>query len=194
MFNSKALKDSNKEPSKLYLWWIQSAIGDWYYDFTWKWFGNPWFQFKRLCSWYINVFCHDFDFDAHSIYGVLEYKLKRIQNVLINGHSIQEEQDLHALALAIKLATRLKEDRYEERASERIEHKWGKLEIDFVDLNDGSNCSRMISSRPKMVTDEDKEQEWKETKEQYELAYIRKARETKWLFAILAKYIERLWD
>ena len=109
-FQSKALKDyASKKRSKLYSWWIETPVADRYYDFVHKFITNPIYQIRRLYQWYWAVFHFDYDFDFHGMFRIIEYKLKRIEHCLYNGHAIQDPKDLKAIKLAIKLAGRLKD-------------------------------------------------------------------------------------
>lgn len=194
MFDSKALKDFEpKKRSKLYCWWIESKICDRYYDFLWL-FKNPYYQLKKLIEWQINVFKKDHDFDGHSMFAIIEYKLKRIEKCLLNGHAIQETKDLKALKLAIKLAGRLKNDKYEERAYDRIDKKYGEMKTWTEPCKDRSDLLEFKSSRPKVNTEEEKKEEWSFRLEQYRLSEYRKNREEKWMYAILLKYLRVWWD
>jgi hypothetical protein len=192
MFRSKALKEP-KKAHRLYLWWLETRVSGYYYDFVHKFIENPIFQVKRLIQWYLNVFRYDYDFDGHSLFAIIEYKLKRLQNCLINGHAIHDDMDLKALRLAIKLAGRLKEDKYEEIGHDRIERKWGKSTFLFEPIK-GSTSSTMKSSRPGTPTKELEDQCWEETREQYRLADLRMKREERIFYAILHKYLRNLWD
>jgi hypothetical protein len=194
MIQSKALKDFESNPSKLYLWWIETQLADWYYDYSWKFFGKPLSHIKKLWGWYWNVFKDDFDFDGHSLYAIIEYKLKRLEKVLLKGHAIQEPKDMKALKLAIKLAGRLKDDKYEDRGYDRTEKKYGELEMWFEPCNDGTTNSYMRSSRPKVITEVDEAEEIAFRREQYELSEYRMKRETRWLYAILANHLRSWWD
>jgi hypothetical protein len=193
MLQSKALKEC-KEPSKLYLWWIETKISKYYYDFTHKFIKKPIQQVIKLYQWYKNVFKNDYDFDGHALFAIIEYKLMRLQDNLLNGHAYQDPKDLKALKLAIKLAGRLKLDDYDNRAHDRLEKKWGELNISFVPVSGESGYSTMVSSRPKIITEEDKIQERLDCNLQYELAYAKSKREERLLYAILHKYLRNLWD
>ena len=197
MFQSKAIKGPKPEssrPSKLYLWWIQTDISRYYYSFVYKFIENPIFQVKRLCQWYWNVFRFDYDFDGHCLFAIIEYKLKRILPVLEKGHAIQEDNDIKALKLAIKLAGRLKEDIYDMVNYVRHEKKWGELKSWFTPTNDGTGSSYWNSSRPNAVTPEQKEQERADHLANSKSAYARMKREEKWLYDILHKYLRNWWD
>jgi hypothetical protein len=175
-----------REHSKFYLWWIETSLSRWYYDFTWKFFGNPIFQVKRLYQWYVNVFRNDYDFDAHCLFAIIEYKLNRVEKSLLNGLAWQEDRDMKALKLAIKLAGRLKDDKYEEVAWARMDKKWGEIQIDWK--------AQPISSRSKVKTEEDNNLMWADRLKQYELSEKRKKRDERNLYVILHKYINKWWD
>lgn len=193
MLNSKPINlPKTEDYSKLYLWWIQTKLCKWYSDWTWKFFGRPWSLLKKSWDWYRNVWRFDFDFDGHSLFAILEYKLIRLQDCLVNGPAIQMPEDLKALKLAIKLAKRLKENKYEEVGHSRIEKKWGKSIVTFKKLPDGN--SQMNSRRSKAKGKKQQEQAWQESLEQYRLADIRMKREERILYAILHKYLRVWWD
>lgn len=195
MFQSKALKEfTDEKRSKLYGWWVETTISKYYYNFVRNFITNPIFQVKRLLQWYWNVFRFDYDFDGHCLFAIIEYKLKRLQETLTNGHAIQEDQDMKALKLAIKLSGRLKEDKYDLVAYDRINKKYGESKIWFEDCNDGSGNSYMRSSRPKANTDLEKEQERNYTREQYNSCEYKRTREERILYAVLLKYLRRWWD
>ncbi len=194
MFQSKALKNKHKERSKLYLWWIDTWLADKYYNYSWRFFENPLFQIKRLFQWYWNVFQFDHDFDGHGLFAIIEYKLKRVEKCLINGHAIQEPKDLKAIKLAIKLAGRLKDDKYEERGEDRTDQKFGPRKNWSEPIGDGSGSSYLRSSRPKVNTDVEKAEEFAFLRKQYELSDCRRKREERWLYAVLYKYLRNFWD
>lgn len=195
MFQSKALKESyGKTRSKLYMWWLDTTVSDYYYRFTHKFITNPIFQVKRLVQWYWNVFYNDYDFDGHSLFQIIEYKLIRVQKCLVEGHAIQDPKDLKAIKLAIKLAGRLKDDKYEERGYDRVDKKYGESKHWFEPCNDGTTNSYLRSSRPKVNTDAEKEEEIAFRRKQYELSDYRCKREERWLYAILHKYLRNWWD
>ena len=51
MFQSKALKENyGKTRSKLYMWWLDTTISDYYYSFIYKFITNPIFQVKRFIN------------------------------------------------------------------------------------------------------------------------------------------------
>lgn len=197
MFNSKALKEfRNKKRSKLYEWWIESKLVDWYYHYSWKFFGNPWFQIKRLIQWYWNVFRFDYDFDGHCLFAIIEYKLKRIQKALEHGHAIQEDRDMKALNMAIELAGRLKDEyeNYEDPFYRRHDKKWGKMKTWTIPAEDHPGMFIWKHSRSKAKTKKQKKFEIKDFMAMGKSIEAKKKREEKWLYDILFKYLRRWWD
>ena len=194
MFQSKALKDTPKR-SKLYLWWIDTDISDYYYSFMHRFIENPIFQAKRLYQWYVNVFHNDFDFDGHSLFAIIEYKLKRMEKVLVKGHAIQDPKDLRALRLAIKLSGRLKDDGYEMKSYDRFEKKWGRMETWMTPFDRGGEEMFSWHSRnPKAIYEKDKIECRKDRLDMYIAADKKMRREQKWLYAILHSHLRNWWD
>ena len=148
---------------------------------------------KRLYEWYKNVLKDDVDFDAHSLYGIIEYKLKRTQKRLLDNNYVEfSKQELQGLKLAIKLAGRLDQFDYGERGNRKHNAKWGELEIWFTPLPNGNFSFHGM--RPNAIFEKDKKQETKEFREIFQLEDKLHKREQKWLFGILQKYLNRWWD
>jgi hypothetical protein len=197
MHNSKPLKDfdaDDKKLSKLYLWYIESPFCDWIHNFQYKWFHRPYHMILKVLGWYWYIFRFDYDFDGHSIFSILEYKLKRIERSLLNGSAIQEDMDMKALRIAIKLAGRLKEDRYDMLFYDRHAKKWGELKTWFTPCADRKDMSEWHSSRPNANTPEEQEQERKDFRAACNAGDAMSKREQKWFFDILNKYIRVWWD
>lgn len=196
MLRSKPLKDFDiKQRSKLYETVIEPLV-DWYHKAHWATIGKPWSHAKKMWGWYFNVFRWDYDFDSHSIFSIIEYKLIRVQKSLLNGCAWQENRDMKALRLAIKLAGRLKEDKYDERGYNRIDRKYGKAKYWTEPCNDtpGVELYSFKSSRPKVKTKEEEKELSEYSMKQYLLADDRMKREEKLLYSILHKYLRVWWD
>lgn len=148
-------------------------------------------KFQRLYQWN-KLLWNDYDFDAHSIYSLLEHKLKNINHQLITGHAIQEKKDLQALSIAISLAARLREDKYKDITLNRHDKKWGELITWTTPLPNGNFSWN--SRRPNAVFEVQKIQERTELLAAWESAKNRRDREAKWLFSILATRIPTWWD
>lgn len=193
MIDSKQVDLDKEKSSAIYSWWIETPMSDWLHKvrmFFWK----PYNQLRKLIQWQINVFHNDFDFDAHSVFAILEYKLKRVEKSLVNGCAVQEDADMKALRLAIKLAGRLFEDKYDSIVFDRIENKWGELTHWTTPDEDRKGYFEWHTTRANFKTPADEVQERKETKEGMLVAYNKMKREERWLYDILHKYMRRWWD
>ena len=194
--NSKALKDferNYKKTGKLESWWLDCKLHSAIRDIRW-FFVKPYRQLKKLIDWQRNVFKNDYDFDAHCLYAIIEYKLKRVYPILEEGHAIQTQQDIKALRLAIKLAGRLDEDRYNMVEWDRHAKKWGEMKNWFTPVDDGTGNSYWNSSRPNAVTPEEQEKERLEMLAGYVRASAAMKRDEARLYGILSKYLRRWWD
>ncbi len=194
---SKAIKPEFGEepPMKDEPTW-KLKLRSWWYDFfLYRWYSNVDVfirRFKRVVKWGRFMWTN-WDFDAATIFPLLERKLLRIQHCLINGHAIQEDKDLKALRVAIKLANRLSNDYHERKYYDWHERKWGDSVFWFTDTED-KNYKRWNSRRTKVKTKEDEEQEVTDLRKIWEKSPKWEDRDVKWLFAIIAKYYRVWWD
>lgn len=196
MLNSKAIKDfpDSKPRSKLYEWWIETPVYETYHHFVYKYIRNPLFQIKRLYQWYTHVFReNDYDFDFHGIFAIIEFKLKRLRQCMVNGHAVLDPKEMKAISLAIKLAGRLKEDSYDSVASDRIEAKWGEWRSWFTPYGD-EGCSTMHSTYANIKTPEDELQCHMDRRASYIATDKKTKREERNLYDILHKYGRSWWD
>lgn len=124
-YGSKMLKsfvDSNHLEDGLLFWLKEHTI--------WK--------IRSICKRYTERICRsiafarigwlNYDFDANTVWQLLEFKLKRIYPVLLNGNAIQEKEDMDALLEAIALCKRLKEENYDEKYYTAHDEKWGPIQ------------------------------------------------------------------
>jgi len=147
MRNSKAIKPESlkeDEPSwklNLKLWWWDLPPIKAYHNLR-----VTISRLKRVYQW-SKFMWTNWDFDALSIYPLLEYKLKRVQFCLLNGHAVQDPKDLKALRIALKLAKRLSIDYHENKLYYRHERKWGELKTWFTPTERGDGSSYWNSTR-----------------------------------------------
>lgn len=193
MIDSKQLKDEPSAKSRLKEWWLNNDFVTAMHEFHWKWIGKPCSQVKKMAGWYWNVFRYDYDFDGHSLFAIMEYKLIRVQHALNNGYAIHEKKDLKALKLAIKLAGRLKDDKYEQVAHRRHSEKWGDM-IHWMTPRQEDTSFYFHSMRPNAIFADDKVQERKEFMELYLAAQAKSDREERWFYDTLRVYLRRWWD
>lgn len=195
MFDSKAIKDfPDRKRSKLYLWWIETPVCDWYHDIKHKLFIRPYELIAKTLGWYWNVFRTDFDFDFHSIFSIIEYKLKRVEKALLNGCAIHEPKDMKALSVVIKLAGRLKNESYDMESYDRLEKKWGKMISWFTPCEGRPDLSTWHTKHEKENTPEDKVQCWEDRKTLWASAEKKRVRDERNFYAILQKYGRSWWD
>jgi hypothetical protein len=181
MLHSKALKDLELP------WWKNNIV----YDVYHKLIGRPLKRIEHHLG-YLKVLKNDYDWEAYSIYNILSYKLQRVEKALQNGNAEQLEVHMKALALAIKLSNKIKEDNYH-AAYDRHTKKWGEL-ITWSEPTDNPELFTWKSKRPNANTEEEKQQEIKEFLIACEVDDKRQSRDTKIFFNILAKYIPTWWD
>ena len=194
MINSKALKPlEDKKVSRLYSWWINTAFARKYYGLLWT-IKKPFLDLKKMVEWYWNVFRYDYDFDGSCLFRIIEYKLKRVQKVLENGHAIQDAKDMQALRIAIKVAGRLSQDNYSDRAYRKHDVKWGEYKHWFTPNEHNPEYSTWNSSRANAVTEEQKAEERADRKLLWAIEEMQQQRDERRLYGILQKYLRRLWD
>ena len=192
-FRSKALKNWTRKERG----WLAEKIRDIYFDIKYA-ICKPFVHAKKVWEWYWNILRKDFDWDSGYVYHMLEYKLKRMEKSLLNGHAEQDPRDMKALRLAIKLLNRLGADSiYFERAHRDHNLKWGEL-ITWTTPNynaDGEVITHTWHSRrPNANTPEEIEQERQEYRKTWELEDWLTKRDQRWLYDILNKYLRNWWD
>jgi hypothetical protein len=173
-------------------WFIEKLVSI-YNDVRW-FFVKPYRQLKKIYGWYKNVFKNDYDFDGHCLYAIIEYKLRRVEKVLKNGHAIQEPKDMKALRIAIKLSKKLKEDKYDEKSYDRHEVVWGETRHWTNPTDKDGNYWRMYSSRVKVKSKEDEEKEREDYWKSIQLQEKLRERDERNLYSILQKYLRSWWD
>lgn len=176
------------------------------YDKLWpitKWYfalvepiQSHWCKFKRACAYFKHGY-HSFDFDSAYMLEDMLFKLKRIQDSIINhGHHVVEKEEEQSLRLAIKLLDRQLNRNYGEYFRKKHDEKWGEVKIWFEDLEPDHPVkgSRLMSSRPNIKSKEDEEKELEDRKVVWKLEEELKMRDRKWLFDIIVKHMDRWWD
>jgi hypothetical protein len=129
-------------------------------------------QVKRMYAYALHG-KYSYDFDAHSIYSLVQFKLKRVRRELIDGHAIHTDDEIQALDRAIRLCGRLHRDKYDSVYYRQHEKKWGKLQskTNPIVRND-IQYYEWISWRPNANTEEEKQQELEEHLQLYSKGVI----------------------
>ena len=148
-------------------------------------------------SWaYAKFGWENYDFDGDYLTELMTFKLKRMQKALQNGWSIQNEEYMQALRLAIRLGERLKRYGYH-WFMDRHNAKWGEPDMLFTDSDDeynGEKLRKMEIQRAKVVDEETAEQERREFRIAYEADDNTKLRDARLFFRIVEKYYPGWWD
>lgn len=145
---------------------------------------------------YARIGAGSYDFDSCYLIRLIIFKLQRMQHQFThNSHCVHAEDSLKAIALAIRLGTRLSEDDYS-RGVDRHSKKWGELNMDFIPLDPDNNGFK--GSELKMwrsgTTPENKEQERIEFLAAIDTDDDNRARDARLFFNIIAKYYRDWWD
>jgi hypothetical protein len=174
------------------------AVADSFLEITWKSRIKDFFwpivrNYRRICrslAW-AKLGWNNYDWDHAYLLEVIEFKLKRMQReIVVQGHHIPDKATDQSLRLAIKLVGKLQKHDYGYFCDQHIA-KWGSLE--FIEKTDENGRKYTGMGRPG-VTPEQEEAE----RAEFRAAYLKddsiKARDTRWLFNIIAKYNEYWWD
>jgi hypothetical protein len=163
---------------------------DIYYDI------RAWIEWMRRAFDYAKLGYKNYDFDALTIERYLLFKLKRVQDALINGHvDLTVEmgpKKMKALKLCIKLLERL--NGHYHRFLDMHDAKWGEMECWFEPTERGDGSSYWRSKRPKANTPELQEQERKEFLEAVRADDREEMRDRRLVYRIIEKYICYWWD
>lgn len=143
------------------------------------------------------------DFDAIFMHELLLFKLKRMQYCFIHyGYHSEDCENykpkMKSLALAIKLLERYCKNDYN-RWSDMHERKWGPLTHKSIKVEGSENKVygphyRMEFSRPNAITEQEKEQERKESMEAYNKDDKESERDIRIVYQIVSKYHRYWWD
>lgn len=182
---SKALKEYKKKQLPRYL---IRKLYDSYYKIT-----GLYSHIKKLYEWNKHVFINDYDFDGHSLFNIIVFKLKRIEKELINGHAVHEPKELQAIRVIIKLGQRLVDDEYNNRILDRHDAKWGQSEY-WLTPDVDSEYFSFHSQRPKAVFEKQKLQERKEYIDALHKCDSIKLRDKRLFFSLLNKHLDNFWD
>lgn len=139
------------------------------------------------------------DFDALTIERYMLFKLKRVQECLINGScdlTVESgPKKMKALKLTLKLLTRL--NGHYHRFSDLHDLKWGNMVTWFEPAGFDKNYGDLMywkSSRPNATTPELIKEETKEFLEAMDADAREECRDRRIMYLIVTKYISYWWD
>jgi len=217
MFNSKALKDPDERPPRFPLLRKLFPYSRYTDEDELSFFAKWWYKFKEKIVWGIvgEYQCLDertrrawafakfawlnYDFDFHCVYGLMNFKMKRVYKCLKNGHAYQEDEDMKGLKELIKVTKRLSRGDYERKYYRAHDKKWGKIESKTIpepDKDGKVKYYRWESWRAGTLnaSDEVKAQERQETLALYENGEADRVKDINRMAELLIKHADRLWD
>lgn len=167
---------------------LLSAWSDLIHPFRLVYYGlGNWFSYARLL-W------QDRDWDYSNLLLLWEKKFRRMawHHEKYGGHvgHLDVARDLRVCA---DLCKRIRQDEYDEEAQKAMNEKWGKLSTWF-EKTDNSRLSRMVFSRPKAVTVEEKEQERQDARRMYDQAEKQRHTDLEYLCTMVSKNLFTWWD
>lgn len=127
-----------------------------------------------------------YDFESAYLYSLMSFKLKRIRNVLKNGHCENQPEDMAALDELIDICDRLFSESHEDKHWESHNAKWGEPKFDF------GNGFKVL--RAMVVTPEEQVQELKEHMEIYVKAQADRDADIDRMAVILKKHQQCWWE
>jgi len=154
-------------------------------------FFRIWFErLERMIS-FAKLGYDNYDFDYAHVYDILLFKLKRLEKVLKNGDTEQNDKSMRALSLAIKLCKRLQEEDYSFHYQNAIK-KWEAVMVERSSSNKNFTTLELVPNRAK--TKKEKEDFEKQVRSSIQMDERRHQRDTDIFYKILAKYSRTWWD
>jgi hypothetical protein len=189
MLNSKAVSDDfwSKDES-----WLRGKISD--LTSSLRAFLR---KVKRALAFAVHGW-NSYDWDYGYLLDLIEFKLKRMQKEIKNGHHVPDKATDQSIRICIKLLKKINRRDYHYFAGLH-DQKWGESEWVFHKTDENgqeisNGGSRLEIVRPKAVTPEEKEQERTEALVAYRMDDAQRERDVRWLFNIMAKYHQCWWD
>lgn len=133
---------------------------------------------------------HDYDYGY--LLELMHFKLKRLENAILNGYAERNKQTNQSIRICIKLLKKLAFKDYG-YFTELHYKKWGEPEMVYSE-SDSKGLVRAEIKYKNVITDEDKKQQTQEFLEAYKKDEEQEQRDVRLLFSIMAKYHKRWWD
>lgn len=139
----------------------------------------------------------NYDFDASTIWDLLQFKLKRIRITLQNGHAIQYKEDMAALDEAIAITGRLYKEEYMDGYYRAHDKKWGKIRSKHIPNRNEKGeivTYTWLTSRRKANTPSKKKRESQELRRYYDLSEKDRVADLERYFEIIRTHSQKWWD
>lgn len=131
------------------------------------------------------------DYDYGYLLKLMEFKLRRLEKAILNGHAEPDKKTNQSIRICIKLLNKLASNDYMYFVEQHYA-KWGEPKINTVDV--GNNFSRLEFTYKNVKTPEDKELHRQEFIEATNKDSQQELRDKKLLFSIMEKYMTSWWD
>ena len=176
-----------------------TKIVDAYYSYCRKYgkvkeflYDNPKNFFKNIFK-YRKFLTNDHWWDYHYFFQMLQLKLtKDAMSYSKYGISLNNDKYVCQMMECVVILERLIEDEYEEKAFEKIDKKWGKLEMSYKPYKD--DLTEMVLTRDNIHTEQDEKQSREQSNSLYKKSYANRIDDIEKLFGIMNKNILYWWD
>jgi hypothetical protein len=138
-----------------------------------------------------------YDFDSHTLYDLMAFKLKRIHIGLVEGHCEHNEENLNALIEAIAICERLANENYDDKYHETHSAKWGEIDTESIPEYDDKGkikWYRWNTSRKNVITEEDKKIEKAEFLKCFDLGEQERIKDLDRLNVLFKEHLNSWWD
>lgn len=153
---------------------------------------------QRIIKW-LPILWHDRDWDHYHIWNILENKIRFTkENIHKYGHHVNKSRDVNNMRIAEILIDRIKKDEYEEMTNKEHTDHWGELE--WIEDSEDDNIlfdnkfSKHGLVRTKVNSQQEWEQECKESTKRLKHAEYLKQQDMEYLFRHLKKHIHKWWN
>ena len=163
-------------------------------------FSNFWYQLRHgipygvsQLFYYGPTVWHDHDFDANGLLCLMRKKLMQLEPIIRDGNHVKRERDaddIHRVVLALE---RLLMNNYFREEEEVVNKKWGKSKTVYQPTSNPM-LKKLIFTRPKCNTDEEKEQVHLEMEEVCERARAREKEDKRIVFDTIRDRYGHWWD
>ena len=142
---------------------------------------------RNLIYWF-PIIWNDYDWDYHSIFEILHYKLTAMEKCIReHGIALDTDATVHKIKVARILTKRLVDLDHLERALAPCELKWGKRSVDW-------NKANLEFTYEKAHTDEEIAQADKDFLRAGRRSDVQEKADIDYLFRHMVRHIERWWD
>jgi len=148
---------------------------------------------KNVVRW-LPIIWKDRDFDSNYLLDVMRFKISNMETFFLSNdtHILSADKVAKDLKICKLLLNRLTNDDYYDIVFKNHDKKWGETKWEFVD--DGKGLSRLLITRNKVITDEDKKREGREFLRLCEHEEMLKRQDIRYLFHIMNRKLRTWWD